>query len=265
MGKNQYGICTSPETAVKQKSLVGILSILMPVAKRNMLKWGDSRFWIYDLNAARSYYPDDNGAEIKSSALYGVELARYFDLDYRAILCEKEPDNAQDLQNYFQKDSRVTVLCGDHSQTLPNVLPSPYGKARFGYVYVDPNDAQLPVNLLAEMFSMHPFSRTDLIVNVAAASTKRMINLERYNDIALDSLLKRVKKKTWLVREPHDIQQWSLLVGTNWAEAPEWKNAGFYRMDTDKGQKVWQQLSKTKKQAKAQVQPPLLTEPMLNI
>lgn len=255
MGKNQYGICTSSETPVKQENLVGIFNILMPVAKSNMAKWGDAHFWIYDLNAARSFYPDDNGNQIKSSALYGVELARRFELNYRAILCEKEPDNAQDLERYFQDDSRISVLCGDHSQTLPDILPSRYGDERFGYVYVDPNDARLPIDLLEDMYSLKPFNRTDLIVNVAAASTKRMINHEKYDDIALDSLLRKVRKKVWLVREPHEKHQWSLLVGTNWADAPEWRNAGFYRMDTDKGQMVWRKLSKTKKQAMGELQP----------
>lgn len=254
MGKNQHGICTSPETATKQENFSGILDILMPVAKKSMMGWANPYFWIYDLNAARSFYEDDDGNLIKGSAVRGIEAARRHDLNYQAILCELMSDNADDLKRYFSDDKRVTVLTGDNEKTLPQQLPHRNHEQRFGYVYVDPNDARLPIDMLAEMFSRRPFKRVDLIVNIAAASLKRMINHEDYDDIALDSLLDRVDKKTWLVREPHTRHQWSLLIGTNWAEAPEWRNAGFHRMDTDKGKRIWQQLSKTKKQAQEEMQ-----------
>lgn len=254
MGKNQHGICTSPETATKQENFTGILSILMPVAKTSMKTWGDPYFWIYDLNAARSFYEDDDGNLIKGSAVRGIEAARYHGLNYKAVLCELMPDNAADLVRYFGDDKRVTVLTGDNEKTLPSTLPHRFANERFGYVYVDPNDARLPIDMLADMFDRKPFKRVDLIVNIAAASLKRMINHEDYDDIALDSLLSRVAKKTWLVREPHARHQWSLLIGTNWAEAPEWRNAGFYRMDTDRGEHIWRQLSKTKKQVQEEMQ-----------
>jgi hypothetical protein len=262
MGKNRYGICTSPETATKQKHFVGILDILMPVAKRSMARWrnGNPYFWIYDLNAARSEYVDeDTGERIIGSAVLGVTRARQYGLNYRAVLCELRADNAADLQRHFVLDNKVTVLQGDNEITLPPTLPGYFGAERFGYVYADPNDARLPIDMLADMFSRQPFNRTDLIVNIAAASLKRMILNENYDDIALDSLLARVNKKTWLVREPHAKHQWSLLVGTNWADAPEWKNAGFYRMDTDKGAMVWKQLAKTKRQLMKEMQPSIFS------
>lgn len=254
MGKNQYGICTSPETATKQENFSGILNILMPVAKGSMRAWGDPYFWIYDLNAARSFYDDDEGNTIRGSAVRGVEAARRHGLNYKAILCELVPENADDLKQYFSDDERVTVLTGNNEDTLPLTLPHKFADERFGYIYVDPNDARLPIEMLAEIFSRRPFRRVDLIVNIAAASLKRMINHEGYNDIALDSLLDRIGKKTWLVREPHARHQWSLLIGTNWADAPEWRNAGFYRMDTDKGKHIWRQLSKTKRQSQEEMQ-----------
>ena len=257
MGKNQYGICTSPETVTKQKHFVGILDILMPVAKLNMNKWKgcDPYFWIYDLNAARSeYINEDTGERIVSSAVHGVINARIHGLNYKAFLCELREDNAADLKAFFARDNKVTILQGDNEKTLPPTLPSQYERERFGYVYADPNDARLPIDMLEDMFSRNPFKRIDLIVNIAAASLKRMILHENYDDIALDSLLARVNKKTWLVREAHDKHQWSLLVGTNWAEAPEWKKAGFYRMDTDKGKDIWQKLSKTKNQVQEEMQ-----------
>lgn len=258
MGKNRYGICTSPETATKQKHFVGILDILMPVAKRSMARWRNCNpyFWIYDLNAARSEYVDEEtGERIIGSAVLGVTRARQHGLNYRAVLCELREDNAADLQRHFVLDNKVTVLQGDNEITLPPTLPGYFGAERFGYVYADPNDAKLPIDMLVDMFSRQSFNRTDLIVNIAAASLKRMIQKENYDDIALDSLLARVNKRTWLVREPHARHQWSLLVGTNWANAPEWEKAGFYRMDTDKGLKVWRQLAKTKKQLMAELQP----------
>jgi len=258
MGKNQYGICTSSETATKQKHFEGILNILMPVAKKSMVTFHKCSpyFWIYDLNAARSeYINEDTGEQIVGSAVLGVTKARLRGLNYKAVLCELREDNAADLQRYFARDNNVTVLQGDNEITLPPTLPPERAFERFGYVYADPNDAKLPINMLTDMFSRKPFNRIDLIVNIAAASIKRMIHNENYDDIALDSLLKQINKKTWLVREPHAKHQWSLIVGTNWAGAPEWKKEGFYRLDTDKGAKVWKVLSKTKKQQTEELQP----------
>lgn len=256
MGKNQYGICTSSETATKQKHFEGILNILMPVAQKSMATFRKCNpyFWIYDLNAARSeYVNEDTGEQIVGSAVLGVTKARLRGLNYKAVLCELREDNAADLQRYFARDNNVTVLQGDNEITLPPTLPPERAFERFGYVYADPNDAKLPINMLTDMFSRKPFNRIDLIVNIAAASIKRRIQNENYDDIALDSLL-RINKKIWLVREPHAKHQWSLIVGTNWADAPDWKKEGFYRLDTDKGGKVWRVLSKTKKQQTEELQ-----------
>lgn len=258
MGKNKHGICTSSETSTKQKHFCGILDILMPTAKKNMDRWYgcDPYYWIYDLNAARSEYIDeDTGEQITGSAVLGTNRALSHGLNYKAVLCELREDNAEDLRCKFAGNKNVYVLQGDNKIELPRVMIRQNRPERFGYVYADPNDAQLPIDLLADLYSRKLFGRVDLIVNVAAASIKRMIHRENYNDISLDSLLNRIHKKTWLVREPHNKQQWSLLVGTNWANAPEWKNEGFYRMDTDKGMKIWKLLSKTEKQRMEELQP----------
>lgn len=257
MGKNQYGICTSSETATKQKHFEGILNILMTAAKSKMVEWWprcDPHYWIYDLNAARSeYVNEDTGERIVGSAVLGVTKAKLRGLNYKAFLCELREDNAADLKDYFAHDNNVTVLPGDNEVMLPPTFPS-LGRERFGYVYADPNDAKLPINMLTDMFSRQPFNRTDLIVNIAAASVKRMIHNENYDNVALDSLLKRIKKKAWIVREPHAKHQWSLLVGTNWSDAPDWKKEGFYKLNTEKGEKIWKALAKTKKQQTEELQ-----------
>ena len=180
-------------------------------------------------------------------------------MNYKAFLCELREDNAADLQRYFARDNNVTVLQGDNEITLPPTLPLEGAfDQRFGYVYVDPNDAKLPIKMLTDMFSRKPFNRIDLIVNIAAASVKRMIHNKNYDDISLDSLL-QIKKKAWIVREPHAKHQWSLLVGTNWSDAPDWKKEGFYKLNTEKGGKIWEALVKTKKQQKEELQPSIFS------
>lgn len=258
MGKNKHGICTSSETSTKQKHLCGLFDFLMPTAKKNMDAWKgyDRNYLICELNAGRSEYIDeDTGEEIIGSAVLGIERAKLHGLNYKAVLCELLEDNAEDLRCKFAGDKNVVVLQGDNRIELPRVMIRQDSPKQFGYVYADPNDAQLPIVLLADLYSRKSFERVDLIVNVAAASIKRMIHRGNYKDISLDSLLDRIHKKTWLVREPHNKQQWSLLVGTNWAGAPEWRNAGFYRLDTDKGNKIWERLSKTEKQRMEELQP----------
>lgn len=258
MTENAYGICVSPETETKQRNFRGLLRIIMTTAKSQIVKsWPDSRFWIYDLNAARSSYPNSNGEMVLGSSTIGVQMCKSLGMNFHAYLCELLPDNAQELREFFEPDGeRVNVLCGDSSERLPHYLPIA-GRQRFGYVYADPNDAQLPVDLLANIFRRSVFQRTDLIINIAAASLKRLINHEAYGDISLSTLLRRIDKKYWLVREPHGKHQWTFIVGTNWADFPDWGKEGFYRLESTKGQETWQVVALTKRQAKEQTQPAL--------
>lgn len=258
MSKNTYGICTSDETETKQRNFRGLLNIIMPTARKMIVSNGawkpDPRFWIYDLNAARSSYPDDSGHMITGSAVIGVEAARAFGLNYQAFLCELNPENTLDLSIHFADDRHVTVLTGDNRQTLPSVLGE-FGPERFGYIYADPNNANIPTDLLTNIYSRRVYRRTDLIVNVAAASVKRIVSGAGREDASLLSLLERVDKKYWLVRDPHGKHQWTFLVGTNWANFPEWEKEGFYRLDGDRGRHIWQTVALSKKQVAAQTQP----------
>ena len=54
-----------------------------------------------------------------------------------------------------------------------------------------------------------------------------------------------VGKKQWLIREPIGKHQWTFMLGTNWKKFPEWKKEGFYRIDTEEGQRVFRRLNWT--------------------
>lgn len=255
---NEYGIGVSEETPYKRAALGSLLEVITRVSQSVMRRspWADRRFWIYDLNAARPYYPDAAGNTISGSAVMGVEIARRLELDYQAYLCELRQDNADALANHFVGDKLVKVLAGKAEDTLPKELARA-GSPRFGYVYSDPNGpTQIPVALLETIFRRPVYKCTDLILYAAAGTLKRCIEAGIEVD-DLDTFRKRINKKYWMVRTPRGSngQQWTFLVGTNWDLFPKLTKQGFYRLDTPEGQEIWRNLSLTKKQAAQQVQP----------
>jgi hypothetical protein len=248
MGKMEYGICTSEETPIKQKHFVGILRWQMMMARAAMEGVQCSPiFYMYDLNAARSEYTSKTGDSIIGSSVSGVKMAEELKMKYKMTACELIRNNADELKKYFASNENVKVLQGDNRKTLKLELPPQNEKfipirERYGYVYVDPNDAFIPIDLLSEMLGHQFFRRVDLILYVAGNSVKRG------RRFTLDDLIKKVTKKVWLIREPHGTHQWTFVFGTNYEGIGEWQKEGFYKKGTPKGDEIWERITKTQKQ-----------------
>lgn len=251
MSKMEYGICTSEETPIKQAHFVGILTWQMAMAKAAMGKIAcDPVFYMHDLNAARPEYTSITGESITGSCVLAVNIAKKLRMKYKMIACEENEDNANELKKYFASDENVKVLQGNNEKTLPSELPEPNEKFhsllfdRYGYVYLDPNDAFMPIPLLRRIFGNQFYRRVDLIVYVAGTSIKRG-GCYLYT---LDDLVKAVSKKVWLIREPHGKHQWTFVFGTNYEKIGDWKKEGFYKKGTPEGDEIWNRVTKTQKQ-----------------
>lgn len=258
---NEFGIGVSKETQQKQVHFRGLVTYLSTVAmnayqnfqKKGSSEWIDSSYWIFDLYAARPRYCDDSGELVISSSVIGPEMARNAGWDTRVNLFEILQTNAEALQEYYAKCNNVRIFEGDNADNLGRVMN--YKKQRFGYMYIDPNDAEIPTAAINCFYSQKCNSRVDLIVNIAAASMKRSRYLSRY--VGLPKILQTLQKhkKFWLVREPSQRHQWTFFVGTNWMEIKGWEKEGFYRLDSDEGEEIWQKVAYTKQDMKEMKQP----------
>jgi hypothetical protein len=54
--------------------------------------------------------------------------------------------------------------------------------------------------------------------------------------------------------------QWTWLIGTQWADMPAWRKAGFEPWDSDVGQLTLDRLDMTTSERQAHMQPPLFLE-----
>ena len=254
-------IGVSGYSQLKQEHFSGIVDYISSVAYRDICRrseggWLDHRYWVFDMNAARPFYPIEDqklyGPHLPSSSIIGPRVAADNGNTVRAVLMEIDQDNARELTLYYfgKKEEgsplsngciHAEIHCGDSSELLLLNAQSTY-RERHGYIYVDPNTPSLP-DSLTEFFRYPCNQKIDLIINIAATSLKR--KGER-----LDQLIAGVQtyKSKWLVREPHAQHQWTMLIGTNWANLNAWKKKGFHLLDSKIGTEVFNQLSKTRQE-----------------
>ena len=248
--RNKMGV--SKETPTKQDHFRGIVKIIASASKGAMQKpWyeDDPYFYMYDLYAGEGEYKGVDGKLIKGSPLVGLEVVKATGLLYKAVFIDKHGDNAKNLARRIGHDPYVKIEHGDNDYVMQRYLIP--GKPRHGYVYVDPNDIDIPVGFLNQMFSYNTFQKTDLIINISATAIKRAANSDAtsYFGRTLDKVLNEIRNKDrWIIREPHGADQWTFIIGSNWIKFPEWEQKGFVNLTTAKGIEIFEKLVYTKDQ-----------------
>lgn len=235
----------SEYTRMKEEGLERILSLHLHLAN-NIIQhgWSDPLYYWYDINAGSGNNPNCPG-----SPLVFLETARRIGLRYSATFIEQNDANHKLLEACIRQDDSVTVLCGDNCELLPLVCGQLNGRRhRFGMIYHDPN-GEPNFDLLAEVSKLSALSKIDILVYLSGTTLKRVRCAFRDRDGLLDRLA-TINKQHWLVRDisTSGPQQWTFLLGTNWIDFPEYKRAGFYRTDGDKGRDILHVLSTTEKE-----------------
>ena len=110
---------------------------------------------------------------------------------------------------------------------------------RYGLVYADPIRDEIPHELFTKAAKLMP--RVDLLSYVAATQYKRRRGADPGRPFLSDHV-RAIGKKFVLIRRPRTAWHWTFILLTNW-EIPEWTRQGFYRLDSETGSQIMDQLN----------------------
>ena len=181
---------------------------------------------------------------------------------YKAVFCEKgKPKAIVDQLRYaiqaggFGQYGDVEVLHGPFEEQLPHYLDR-MRAWHCGVLFIDANGsiANDLVTLCQEY--RHELKNIDLCIWHQAHVRRRFNGLsaqavapggkwhgaiEKYDYRPLAELLPDLCKQRWLIRRPFNAgygTAWTMLVGSNWKELPEWRAGEMYRLDSLTGQAI---------------------------
>jgi hypothetical protein len=122
------------------------------------------------------------------------------------------------------------------------------GKAKipfYGLLYCDPNGQSPEFELLRKLNYYHP--RMDVLLHVSAGNIKR-VRMQR-GGLSLAECMKYVGKRQWkIARVGETSHQWAFLFGTNIPDMQDRKRLGLYRLETEEGQQILQELNYTERE-----------------
>jgi three-Cys-motif partner protein len=193
-------------------------------------------FWLFDLFCGSGYNEqvDCIGSPLamySEAVAQGVApLMHCVDRDPQALAAL----SAQPLvREHF--DRSIFLHNGDnaefHAYALERVRERENPQYAQGIALFDPNDSVINLELLAGFSRLLP--RIDIVINYSGAAVKRA-NGAGANRADLRAYLQAADKKHWLIRKPHGIWQWSLLVGRN-VRTGDYRAQGFEHLDGSAG------------------------------
>lgn len=248
----------SESTETKHQHFQTILAVQMKVVQNifNKYPYSENCYLYFDIN------PGDGG-ETGKSPVIAVNLLHQLKLPYKAIFTEQNPTNAEKLTEKFADNNDVTIEQGDHNDIIPRYIKRPpiydsKGKTEFvfGSLYADPTGTEPPWSLLQLFADRYP--RIDLIIHLSATNYKRKRGEAKTRGVALPNLqdcIKDIPKRYWIIREPESMHQWTFLIGINWKDYPDYKRLGFVKLESRRGQAVFEKLVYTKREQFDNLQP----------
>lgn len=214
-------------------------------------RWPDEKYVYVDLNAGSGSYNGVNGSPLIFLDAASKCKRGYFE----AHLIEKDKSNAEKLQELIQPYITDNIKAHVYNQDNKDFLKTAKQKnikAKFGLIYTDPNNTDIPVDVLAKICTSTQFKSVEILVYVSATSLKRvrtssLVKKQPY----LKDIITPINKKYWQARTPQGRHQWTFLLGTNWQGFPVLQNQGFVKMNTYMGNRLFGHLNLTKKEFEA--------------
>jgi hypothetical protein len=237
------GIGYSQHTPTKHDHYRMLLEIQIPIVGHILRRhtWAWNGYLHFDITAGNGGSPDEPG----SPAIF-KQVITAAALPYHAIFIEREPCNAETLQSVLSGNDHVTIECGDHAGVLPRYIqncPVDFAAHKiYGSLFVDPTGSEPPWSLLRDFGAT--YNKIDIVIYLSATNIKRIRKSLDIQQDLLDSI-RQIPKKHWLVREHCGRHQWTFLLGTNWADYPDWQAGGFYKMKSPAGERIIQELNYT--------------------
>ena len=245
------GYSTSGCTPTKDAHFREILDVhirctraILAKCEKKYPRWANPAYHYFDLNAG----PGIDAAGRMGSPMVFMDLIEQYQMNYRAILFEKDKKSATDL--ITSVGDRAEVVIGDHLETFPSYF-NRVKKNTYGLVYSDPSGNIPPFDLLGDWSSYPSFARTDALIYISSANVKRALKSPTAHLCArLDELVALINKRFWIVREPQAKHQWTFLIGTNWIDFPAFERIGFFKTTSGRGQEIMRRLSYTNEERK---------------
>src|SRR5262245_47078106 len=150
------------------------------------------------------------------------------------------------LQKYFSDDDSVSVIPGDHHETIGPILTSlATRRPTYGLIFIDPWDDVIPLDVINQILQFPGHERIDVMIHLSATSRKRMMGAG-YSRPRLAYELQQIKKRLGFLRIYQGAQQWHFYLATNWKEWPDLKE--WIPAESPLGQDLLERLDSTRRE-----------------
>ncbi len=245
-----YGDCTAKKMTDFSRIVRMHLSITQAVLRKNSNLYPQYYRYI-DLTAGKGYSP--NG--VKGSPIAFLEQAEneIFELPYCADFIEYIPKNMAELKDAIGREKirnswrtpDIDFYIGIYQDEIKKLLPRKSNR-EFGLVFVDPSGEMPDFQVLHFIAEMRP--KMEILIYLPSTNVKRTY---QYTEKRLKDYIDSIGKKHWLVRKPISWDQfkWTFLLGSNAQSLfGDYKSIDFFRLESQKGQKILEKLNLTEKE-----------------
>jgi hypothetical protein len=246
----------SDETEPKEHDFRGILGMHMRICQGIRSRYPGAPYLYADLYAGPGRL-SHAGRSFLGSPLIFLDLAQQMQLPYEAICFEKDADVARRLVEATKETGALPPqVYATRCEVGFSDWLSSYGRQpqRLGLIFSDPIHDEIAHRLLAKAAAMLP--KVDILTYVAATQYKRRRGADPVKPFLLDHV-RAIGKKNVLIRRPHAAWQFTFILLSNWVNLPEWTKRGFYRLDSETGEQVMDQLNLSSREHRAAVNTPL--------
>jgi hypothetical protein len=249
------------ETERKEHDFDGLMAMHVRICEGIYSRYGTVPYGFTDLHGGPGWL-DYEGRVFPGSPLIAIDRLSASGMPFQTWHFEKNFDTAARLGEAVAASGSSTsrVIPRPHEEGFPGLLQrTGYQRNRYGVVYSDPQKEPIPVGMLNLACSHWP--RTDLIAYVSATNQYKRANANgNGHGRRLEDDVRAVRKKHVLVREPARAEQYTFFIFTDWTKFPVWENAGFHRLDSDRGRQIMLTLNYKISEAHARSNTPLWGE-----